>query len=94
MMTCYNCKIITYNVQCYNISIFPFEEVRKYKNKNQNIVDIIECFEYYQKDDYMSGANQIFCNNCHKMSNTINKTKLIICPNVLLINLNRGKGLQ
>ena len=94
MMTCNNCNTTSHNVQCYNILIFPLEEVRKYKNINQNIVDIRECFEYYQKDDYMSGENQIFCNNCHKMSNCQNKTKLIICPNVLVINLNRGKGLQ
>jgi ubiquitin carboxyl-terminal hydrolase 8 len=94
MMTCLNCRKTTHNVQCYNILIFPLEEVRKYKNRIQNIVDIKECFEYYQKDDHMSGANQIFCNNCHAMSNSINKSKLIVCPNVLVINLNRGKGLQ
>ena len=94
MMTCLNCKKTTHNVQCYNILIFPLEEVRKFKNRIQNIVDIRECFEYYQKDDHMFGENQIFCNNCHAMSNSINKSKLIVCPNVLVINLNRGKGLQ
>ena len=94
MMTCLNCQKTTHNVQCYNILIFPLEEVRKYKNRIQNIVDIRECFEYYQKDDHMFGENQIFCNNCHAMSNSINKSKLIVCPNVLVINLNRGKGLQ
>ena len=48
MMTCLNCKFTTYNVQCFNILIFPLEEVRKYKNKLNNTVDIIECFEYYR----------------------------------------------
>jgi ubiquitin C-terminal hydrolase len=28
------------------------------------------------------------------MSDSCNYTKLIICPNILVINLNRGKGLQ
>ena len=94
MMTCLNCKVTTNNVQCYNILIFPLEEVRKFKNRYDNKVDIIECFEYYEKNDYMMGENQIHCNNCKRMSNSINKTKIIIGPNALVINLNRGKGLQ
>ena len=74
--------------------IFPLEEVRKFKNKLNNTVDIIECFEYYQKKDIMKDSNQIYCNNCKVISNFKCKTELIICPNVLVINLNRGKGLQ
>jgi ubiquitin C-terminal hydrolase len=93
-MKCLKCKVITHNIQCYNILIFPLEEVRKFKNRMQNTVDIIECFEYYQKEDYMMGQNQIYCNNCHIMANSVNISKLIIAPNVLVINLNRGKGLQ
>ena len=93
-MQCFNCGMITNNIQCFNILIFPLEEVRKFKNYMQKIVNIYECFEYYQRDDYMMGQNQIFCNYCKIMSNSINKSKLIICPNVLVINLNRGKGLQ
>ena len=94
MMTCLNCNATTHNVQCFNILIFPLEEVRKYKNKLNNTVDIIECFEYYQKKDIMKDSNQIYCNNCKAMSNCNNKTQLIIGPNVLVINLNRGKGLE
>ena len=94
MMTCYNCKKTSHNIQCYNILIFPLEEVRKFKNRTQNIVKIEECFEYYEKDENMTGANQIYCNNCKTMANSINKTKIIVGPNVLVINLNRGKGLE
>ena len=94
LMQCLNCKIITHNIQCFNILIFPLEEVRKFTNKIGNIVNIYECFEYNQKDDYILGENQIFCKNCRMMTNSINKVKLIICPNILVINLNRGKGLQ
>ena len=93
MMTCLNCNVTTHNVQCFNIMIFPLEEVRKYKNKF-NKVNLNDCFEYYQKEDYMMGENQIYCNNCNAMANSCNKTKLIISPNILVINLNRGKGLQ
>ena len=94
LMRCLTCNIITNNIQCFNILIFPLEEVRKFKNRIQNIVDITECFEFYQKSDYMMGSNQIYCNNCHVMSNSINMTKIIISPYILVINLNRGKGLQ
>ena len=94
MMKCLSCNAVTHNVQCFNILIFPLEEVRKFKNRTNGIVNIKECFEYYQKYDYMKGENQIYCNNCNQMSDSCNNTKLIICPNVLVINLNRGKGLE
>jgi ubiquitin carboxyl-terminal hydrolase 8 len=94
MMKCLSCNAVTHNVQCFNILIFPLEEVRKFKNRTNGIVNIKECFEYYQKYDYMKEENQIYCNYCKNMSDCCNYTKLIICPNVLVINLNRGKGLQ
>jgi ubiquitin carboxyl-terminal hydrolase 8 len=94
MMTCLNCKVTTHNVQCYNIFIFPLEEVRIFKNKAQNMVSIIECFEYYQKTEHMKGENQIYCNQCKTMADCYNLNKIVILPNVLVINLNRGKGLQ
>ena len=94
MMKCLNFNILKHNIQCYNILIFALEEVRKFKNTIQNIVDIIECFEYYQKKDIIMGANQINCNNCHNMANSINISKVIIAPNILIIKLNRGKRLQ
>ena len=93
MMTCLNCNITNHNVQCYNILFFPLEEVRKFKGYQQNIVNIYDCFDYYQKQDFMMGQNQISCNFCHQMSNAVYQTKIIISPNVLIINLNRGRGL-
>ena len=90
MMTCLNCKTTSHNIQCFNILIFPLEEVRIYKNKTT--VDIIECFEYYnQKKQYMRFDNQMYCNNCLKMADSLSETKLLISPNVLLVYLNRGK---
>jgi ubiquitin C-terminal hydrolase len=94
MMTCFNCNVTVNNIQIFNILIFPLNEVRLFKKRSQNFVNIYECFEYYQKTELMSGNNQIYCNNCHSMSNSLNMSKLIISPHVLVINLNRGKGLQ
>ena len=93
MIKCLNCNVVIHNVYYFNILIFPLEEVRKFKNRIKAI-DIKECFEYYQKKDYMTGENQLYCYNCKRMSDCYNFVKLIICPNVLIINLNRGKGFQ
>ena len=93
-MKCNNCRVIAHNIQCFNILIMPLGEVRKFKNCSQNYVSIIECFEYYQKPDYMTGENQIYCNYCKKMSSSENNTTLIVGPNILILNLNRGKGFQ
>ena len=93
-MKCLNCQIITHNIQIYNILIIPLEEVRIFKNRIQNIVTITECLEYYERPEYMSGQNQIFCNKCKQMANSVNSTSLIVGPKVLIINFNRGKGLQ
>ena len=94
MMTCLNCNITNHNVQCYNILFFPLEEVRKFKGYPQNIVHLYDCFDYNQKQDFMMGQNQISCNYCHQMANAVYQTQIIISPNVLIINLNRGKGLM
>jgi ubiquitin C-terminal hydrolase len=93
MMNCQNCHIIIYNVQCFNILIFPLQEVKKYKMKYIDIVDIYECFDYYQRPDYMGGKS-FYCNNCRQMVDNINTTKILYGPRILVINLNRGKGLE
>ena len=93
MMTCCSCGVTTHNVQCFSILFFPLEEVRKFKGYPQNLVNIIDCFDYNQKQDCMMGANQIYCNTCHQMANAFTQTQIIISPNILIINLNRGKGL-
>ena len=94
MMACLHCNYITNNIQCYNILIFPLEEVRKYNKINENRVDIIDCFKYYEKIDSMTDKNQIYCNICQANTNAYYASKIIISPNILLINLNRGKGLE
>ena len=93
-MKCLNCQKITHNIQCYNLLLIPLEEVLKFKNRVQNTVTIKECFEYYHKLDYKAGKNQIYCNKCKQMTNSVNSKSLIIGPKVLIINLNRGKGHQ
>ena len=92
---CLACNITTYNVQCFNMLIFPLEKVRLFKGYNNNqYVTIKDCFECHRNIEYLFGANQIYCNSCHLNSNACNNSFLVFGPNVLIINLNRGKGLQ
>ena len=94
MIQCCTCGVTTNNVQCFSILFFPLEEVRKFKGYQNNIVGIIDCFDYNQKQEFMMGQNQIYCNYCHQMANAMTQTKIVYSPNILVINLNRGKGLM
>ena len=92
-MTCQNCNIAINNVQCYNLLIFPLQRVKEFKMKSDNAVDLFDCFDYYQRPDYIGGKS-FYCNNCRNMVDNVNITKLLYGPKILIINLNRGKGLE
>jgi ubiquitin carboxyl-terminal hydrolase 4/11/15 len=92
---CFSCNAITYNIQCFNILIFPLEKVRLFKGYNKNQpVTISDCFECHRSPEVFSGENQIYCNNCNLNSNASTQNFFVYGPNVLIINLNRGKGIQ
>ena len=54
-------------------------------------IDLYECFEFYAKEELMSGENQLYCNNCKQIANAYNSTTIFLSPIYLIINLNRGK---
>ena len=91
--TCLNCNVSLYNVQVNNIVFFPLEEIRKYKGKNYNTpVNIYDCFEYTKK---IETYNSYYCNICQNNdSQAISYSKYLYAPRVLILNLNRGKGIQ
>ena len=92
---CFSCNAITYNIQCFNILIFPLEKVRLFKRFNQNQpITIADCFECHRNPELFFGENQIYCNNCNLNSNASTQNFFVYGPNVLIINLNRGKGIQ
>ena len=98
---CCNCGTMIFNFQTYNFLIFPLLEVKKYivLNNCQNpffnaqkyILNLMDCFKYYQKIDFFTGPNQIYCNKCKIMRNANYCTMLYNVPKVLIIVLNRGK---
>ena len=97
---------ICYNYQIFNCLIFPLEEIKnmKYNNNNQfnnfllmnnnnyNRVSLEDCFIFNQKTEYFTGPNKNYCNLCKQLYDSIYTSKLFICPNYLVMILNRGKG--
>jgi len=59
-----------------------------------NIVSLIDCFEYDQKINHMSGENQMYCNTCRNNTDCDMRTILTEGPEVLILLLNRGKGIE
>ena len=87
---CPNCQFISNKIQFYNNLTFCLDEVYSFKNNNNNIVNILECFEFFQKKESIGCK---LCNNCHYNLNNKSQKNLITSPNVLIINLER-KGMQ
>ena len=88
---------ICYNYQIFNCLIFPLQEVKNMKNnQNQyyqnNIVNLYDCFFYNQKSEYFTGENRNYCNICKQLYDSIYTSKIYICPTILVLILNRGKG--
>ena len=86
-----------YNYQTFNFLIFPLEKVLELKmnsnpfNSNNNIVTLYDCFNHYE---YPTILNDYYCNICRNQVNCTYTSKLSVLPNIIIIILNRGKGLQ
>ena len=93
---CLVCKTTIYNFQTYYFINFPLEEVRKFRQNqfNNNEVSIYDCFDYDKKINIMDGDNSMYCNICKTNCSSQMCTNLITGPKVLILILNRGKGIQ
>ena len=94
VMKCCFCNSTTYNVQITNILFFPLEKVRLFTKTPYNYVTLEDCFKQYEEPALFSGTEQIYCIYCKNTTNAYNQNKLITSPKTLIINLNRGKGLE
>ena len=89
---------ISYNYQTFNFIIFPLEKVLNYKISSNNFmsnfnntVTIEDCFNYYE---FPTILNDYYCNSCKSQGNCQYISKFSIFPNIIIIILNRGQGLQ
>ena len=94
---CQFCKNIIYNYQTFNFLIFPLAQVLNYKIKlgnfqnNNNTVTLEDCFKYNQT---ITPLNDYYCNMCKRTSNAMFANFISVSPNIIIIILNRGVGLQ
>ena len=96
---CYSCRIIKYSYQTFNMLNFILKEVKEYKiksigNEYYNKINIYDAFDRMEKKNHLYGENQIFCNNCNKMSNHDSNEMIFSLPPILIVVLNRGKNGQ
>ena len=87
-----------YNYQTFNFIIFPLEKVLQFKmnsnnnfNPYNNTVTLEDCFKYYQ---FPTTLNNYYCNQCKMQGNCKYANKFSVFPNIIIIILNRGHGLQ
>ena len=85
MITCANCNYLTHNLQMNYTLLFPLEEVKKFKEKNDNSVMITDCFEYFERQATSPSTN---CSKCKTNCNSYNQSKLVKGPKTLIINFN------
>ena len=95
---------ICYNYGIFNVTIFPLEEIKKFKNNLNlmnfqqfyqgptNTVSMDDCFLFNEKTDLFTGDNKNYCNICKQLCDSEYTSKIYISPNILIIILNRGKG--
>ena len=99
---CSVCTKYKHNFQVYSFLEFPLQQVNEFCFKN-NLrlnyngqgnpdIDLYECFRHYQNVINMDGNNQIYCNICNKLCDSLYGTFLYTLPNYLILNLNRGKN--
>ena len=62
--------------------------------QNNNVVNIYDCFDYNQKEEIFSGDNAMWCNECKGLFQSKNQTIIYTGPNILILILNRGRGIQ
>ena len=101
---CTMCQTIKFNFQIYSFLEFPLPEVNNFCfNNGRRIsllnndgtnpdIDLYECFDYYQRLEFMTGDNRMYCNICNAILDSYYSTSLYSLPNYLIINLNRGKN--
>ena len=101
---CLNCNSKKYNYEIFSYLIFPLEEVVKYKanrlmmnmnqisNNNIDSININECFEFYQRNQILSGENAIPCNKCNLFYSSNYFSFIFIAPEILILIFEKNKG--
>ena len=90
---CCMCSYIKTNYSLITDLSFPLEQILNVKNIGTgfyNFVNLIDGFIFYKGKQPIVGT--MICENCHYNSNAIKWNNLFCLPDILIIQLNRGKG--
>ena len=88
---CQGCKKEIYKFKCYSFLYFDLSEIKQFVNKGKkNNINLIDCFDYYNKPEYLLGENGLFCKNC-KCKNTTTILRSIYSSHTIMpIIIDRG----
>jgi len=93
-MRCCNCQTKKFNYQCENFKQEPIKDILQYtQNTYNNIIDIrnIDCYD--NKNEFFTGDNSIFCNECRSLYDAIYSNDIFLnTPKHRLYVLSRGIG--
>ena len=94
---CLNCNTKLKSYSIFNFMVFPLEKVRQYLIQNNTYftqVNLNHCFHHYISAEVLSGQNKMYCNTCKGEFDAEMYNKIFKIPKVLIIILNRGKGIE
>ena len=69
-------------------------QARNIELQNMNSVNIFDCFDFNQKKEFMTGENSMYCNICNQSQDSMYYSYIVNGPEILIIILNRGQGIQ
>ena len=91
-------EVIKYKIEKINHQENVYYKNSKLKNIQNNKyldkINIFGCFDYEEKVNYCEGENKIYCNYCKTISDCYMKTNLYTGPEILILILNREKGIE
>ena len=85
-----NQNFMNVNPMLYQQNLFNYQ----LNLQNINSVDLDDCFDYNQKNEYFTGENAMYCINCKTQLPGSYRTTLYTSPEILILVLNRGKGIE
>ena len=88
-------QILMQNMMAMNNPLLLQQNMINMQNlQNINSVNIYDCFNYNEKFEYFQGENSMYCNNCKQQLPASYQTTLYTTPEILILVLNRGKGIE